>query len=104
MFSILALSLAHMGKEEYDSSVKAEEKAAYATRSLFQGLRADLEGFVTSVRVKVMIDPLDRTGLTRVFIVSVKCLLLLQGSFIPVGPLNRANNWYLRTYGRAVYS
>jgi hypothetical protein len=39
------------GKDEFDSSVKAEEKAAYATGSVFQGLRADLEGFVASFRV-----------------------------------------------------
>ena len=47
---------AQTGKDEYDSSVKAEEKAAYATGSVFQGLRADLEGFVTSLSVNVMID------------------------------------------------
>jgi len=39
------LSFDQTGKEDYDSSVKAEE-AAYATKSVFQGLRADLEGFV----------------------------------------------------------
>ena len=46
MFSMSILSFAQTGKEDYDSSVKAEEEAAYATRSVFQGLRADLEGFV----------------------------------------------------------
>ena len=46
MFSVSVLSLFQTEKEEYDSSVKAEE-AAYATGSVFQGLRADLEGFVT---------------------------------------------------------
>jgi hypothetical protein len=104
VFSISVLSFAQTGKEEYDSSVKAEEEAAYATGSVFQGLRADLEGFVALLRVKVVIDPLNRTGSTRVFIVSVKCLLFFQGELIPLGPLNRTNDWYWRTYGRAVYS
>ena len=70
----------------------------------FEGFRLDLKGFVASLRVKVMIDPLNRTGSTRLFIVSVKCLLVFQGNFILAGPLNRANNWYWRTYGSAVYS
>jgi hypothetical protein len=74
VFSISVLSFAQTGKEEYDSSVKAEEEAAYATGNVFQGLRADLEGFVASLRVKVITDPLNRTGSTRVFIVSFKCL------------------------------
>ena len=51
------LFFAQTGKEEYDSSVKAEKEAAYTTGSVFQGLRADLEGFVASLRVKVVIDP-----------------------------------------------
>ena len=42
---------AQTGKEEYDTSVEAEEGAAYATGSVLQGLRADLEGFVASFRV-----------------------------------------------------
>jgi hypothetical protein len=71
MFSIPVLSFSQTGKEEYDSSVKEEEETAHATGSVFQGLRADLEGFVTSLRVNVIIDPLNRTGSTRVFIVSV---------------------------------
>ena len=104
MFPISVLSFAQTGEEEYELSVKAEEEAAYATGSVFQGLRADLEGFVVSLRVKVINEPLNRIGSTRVFIVSVKFLLFFQGKFIPVGPLNRANNWYWRTYGRAVYS
>ena len=82
MFSISVLSFVQTGKEEYDSCIKAEEEAAYPTGSVFQGLRADLEGFVTSLRVKVIIDPLNRTGSTRVFIVSVRCLLFFQGKFI----------------------
>ena len=98
------LFFAQTGKEEYDSSVRAEEEAAYDAGSVFQGLRADLEGFVASLRVKVIIDPLNRTGSTRVFVVSVICLFYFQGNLIPVGPLNRANNWYRRTYGHAVYS
>jgi hypothetical protein len=61
MGSDSCVTLAKTGKDEYDSSVRAEEEAAYATGGIFQGLRADLEGFVTSLRVKVMIDP--RTGL-----------------------------------------
>ena len=44
--SISVLSLSQTGKEEYDSSVNAEEDAAYATGSVFQGLRVDLEAFV----------------------------------------------------------
>lgn len=42
--SRLRYELIYTGKDEYDSSVKAEERAAYATGSVFQGLRADLEG------------------------------------------------------------
>jgi hypothetical protein len=61
-----------MGKDEYDSSVRAEEEAAY-TGSVFEGLRADLEGFVASLRVNVIINPSNRTGSTRVYIVSVYC-------------------------------
>jgi hypothetical protein len=72
MFSISVLSLVQTGKDEWDSSVKAEEEAAYATGSVFQGLRADLEGFVSSHSVNVITDPLNRAGSTRVFIVSVK--------------------------------
>ncbi len=34
------------GKEEYDLSISVEKNAAHATGSVFQGLRADLEGFV----------------------------------------------------------
>jgi hypothetical protein len=41
------LTPSQTGKDEYDASVKAEEKAAYAIGSVFQGLRADLEGFVS---------------------------------------------------------
>jgi hypothetical protein len=41
-----------MGKDEYDPSVRAEEEAIYATGSVFQGLQADLEGFVASFGVK----------------------------------------------------
>ena len=47
------LFFSQTGKEEYDSSVKTEEEAAYATESVFQGLRADLEGFVASLGVKI---------------------------------------------------
>ncbi|KAF8497460.1 hypothetical protein F5888DRAFT_1613660, partial [Russula emetica] len=48
----LRYELIYTGKDEYDSNVRAEEEAAYDTGSVFQGLRADLEG----------------TGSTRVFI------------------------------------
>jgi hypothetical protein len=48
---------AQTGKDEYDASVKAEEKAAYATGSVFQGLRADLEGCVESLRMSLITDP-----------------------------------------------
>jgi hypothetical protein len=65
-------NLAKTGKDEYDSSVRAEEEGAY-TESVFQGLRADLEGFVASLRVDVIINSSNRTGSTRVFIVSVYC-------------------------------
>ena len=40
------LTFLQTGKDAYDSSVKAEEEAAPATGSVFQGLRADLEGLV----------------------------------------------------------
>ena len=72
------LTSAQTGKDQYDSSVKEEEKAAYATGSVFQGLRADLEGFVTSLRVNVMIDPSNRTGSARVFIVSLYYLIFVR--------------------------
>jgi hypothetical protein len=78
VFSISVLSFSQTGKEEYDSSVKAEKEAAYATGSVFRGLRADLGGSVASLRVKVIIDPLNRTGSTRVFIVSIKCLHIFK--------------------------
>ncbi|KAH9061937.1 hypothetical protein EDB87DRAFT_1674160 [Lactarius vividus] len=42
--SRLRYEMTYMEKDEYDSSVKAEERAAYATGSVFRGLRADLEG------------------------------------------------------------
>ncbi|THH10019.1 hypothetical protein EW146_g8508 [Bondarzewia mesenterica] len=44
--------LIYTGKDEYDKSVQAEQKVAFATGSVFQGLRADLDG----------------SGLARVFI------------------------------------
>ena len=78
MSSKSVLTLAQTGKDAYDSSVKAEGRAAYATGSVFQGLRADLEGFVTSLRVDVMIDPSNRTGSARVFIVSVYYLIFVR--------------------------
>jgi len=76
----LVLKFAQTGKDEYDSSVKAEEEAEHSTGSVFQGLRADLEGFVTSLRVNVIIDLTNRTGSTRVFIVSVNCFNFLWGN------------------------
>jgi hypothetical protein len=76
----LVLTFAQTGKDEYDSSVKAEEEAEHATGSVFQGLRADLEGFVTSLRVNVIIDLTNRTGSTRVFIVSVNWFNFLWGN------------------------
>ncbi len=56
MFSVSALTVVQTGKEEYDLGVKAEEEAAYSTGSVFQELRADLEGFVASLSVNVIID------------------------------------------------
>jgi hypothetical protein len=41
-------------KEEYDASIKEDEKQPFATGSVFQGLRADLDG----------------SGSARIFIVS----------------------------------
>jgi hypothetical protein len=73
IFSKGVLTVAQTGKDEYDSNVSAEEHAAYTTGSVFQGLRADLEGFVASLRVNVIINPSNRTGSTRVYIVSVYC-------------------------------
>ncbi len=98
-----ALTFSQTGKDEYDSSVKAEEKVAFATGSVFQGLRADLEGFVAPLRAIVVIDPSDRTGSARVFIVSVYSVIFVV-ELTPVGPLDGSNNWYRRTYGHAVYS
>ncbi|KAI0313421.1 hypothetical protein OF83DRAFT_1175689 [Amylostereum chailletii] len=40
----LKYELIYTGKDEYDASVKAEEKVKFATGSVFQGLRADLDG------------------------------------------------------------
>ena len=99
----MVLTFAKTGKDEYDSSVKAEEKAAYATGSVFQGLRADLEGFVPSRRVNSIADLLNRTGSARVFIVSVHCFVFV-GKLISAGPRDGANNWYRRAYGYAVHS
>jgi hypothetical protein len=99
----MVLTFAKTGKDEYDSSVKAEEKAAYATGSVFQGLRADLEGFVALPRVNSIVDLLNRTGSARVFIVSVHWFVFVR-KFIPVGPRDGANNWYWRAYGYAVHS
>jgi hypothetical protein len=45
------LIFGQMGKHEYDANFNTEEKVAYATESVFQGLRADVEGFVVSLRV-----------------------------------------------------
>jgi hypothetical protein len=103
IFQKWVLILAKTGKDEYDSSVRAEEEAAYATGGVFQGLRADLEGFVVSLRVNVIINPSDRTGSTRVFIVSVYFFHFV-GKFSLVGPRDGTNNWSRRTYGHAVYS
>ena len=66
-----------MGKDEYDSSVREEVEAVNTTGSVFQGLRADLDGFVASFRVNVIIKSLNRTGSTRVFIVSIFCFSIL---------------------------
>lgn len=74
------INLAKTGKDEYDSSIRAEEEAGH-TGSVFQRLRADLEGFVTSLRIKLLINPPNRTGSTRVFIVGVYCLYFV-GKFI----------------------
>ena len=80
MFSISVLNFAQTEKGEYESSMKADEEAANATGSVFRVLRADLEGFVASLRVNFIIYPLNRTGSSRVFIVSVICLLLSRES------------------------
>ena len=72
MASTLIIVFAQTGKEEYDSSIETEV-AAHATESVFQGLLADLEGFVASLRVKVIIDSSNRAGSTRMFIVGVNC-------------------------------
>ncbi len=92
-----------MGKDGYDSSVKAEKEAGYATGSVFQGLRADLEGFVISPRINLTIDRLNRSGSTRLFIVSGYCFHLV-GKFSLVGPLDGANHWFWRAYSHAVHS
>jgi hypothetical protein len=92
-----------MGKDEYDTFVKAEEEAALTTGSVFQGLRIDLEGFVAWLRATTSIDHSSRTGSTRVFIVSTCCVVLVGGLTL-VGPLDGSNNWYRRAYGGAVHS
>lgn len=101
--STSVLTFDQTGKDEYDASVKAEEKAAYATGSVFQGLRADLEGFVASLIVTFFINSSNRTGSARVFIVSVYRVRSM-GEFTLVGPFDGSNNWYWRTYGHAVHS
>jgi hypothetical protein len=105
IFSKLVLTFAKTGKDEYDSSVRAEEEAEYATGSVFQGLRADLEGFVASLRVNfiIKINPSNRTGSTRVYIVSVYCFHFV-GKFSLAGPRDGTNHWFRRTYGHAVHS
>ncbi|KAI0060543.1 hypothetical protein BV25DRAFT_1908367 [Artomyces pyxidatus] len=42
--SKLRYELIYTGKDQYDVSIKAEEKVRFATGSVFQGLRADLDG------------------------------------------------------------
>jgi hypothetical protein len=71
---------------------------AYATGSVFQGLQADLEGFVASFRVNVMIDPSNRTGSSRVFIVSINYLIFVRESNFyratrPAKPLELEGIW-----------
>ncbi|KAH9177930.1 hypothetical protein EDB89DRAFT_1844068, partial [Lactarius sanguifluus] len=53
--SRLRYELTYMEKDQYDSSVKAEERAAHATGSVFRGLRADLEGQVATGSARVFI-------------------------------------------------
>ncbi|KAF8497439.1 hypothetical protein F5888DRAFT_1634399 [Russula emetica] len=60
--SRLRYQLIYTGKEEYDSSVKAEKEAAYAAGSVFQGLRADLKG-TGSTRVFIGHSTGQRTGI-----------------------------------------
>jgi len=96
----IGLTFAQTGKDEYDSSVKAEEKATFATGSVFQGLRADLEGFVPSRRENSITNPSDRTGAARVFIVST-CKRRLGGGIyscraIPRGKQQVSGGIWLR--------
>ena len=77
MFSKSGLASAQTGKEEYDLSVKVDEEAIYATESVFQGLRADLEGFVASLSQNGLIDLSNRTGSTRMFIVRIDWIFFL---------------------------
>jgi hypothetical protein len=102
MFSKLGLALVQTGKEEYDSSVKAEKEATYTTESVFQELRADLEGFVASLSLNDTIDPSIRTGSTRMFIVSINRFTVLW-RFTLVGPRDGANHWHRRAYGHAIH-
>jgi hypothetical protein len=65
---------------------------------VFQGLRVDLEGFVASLKINVEINPSNRTGSARMFIVSVYYLIFVrQANFYrvtrPVKPLALEGIW-----------
>ena len=57
-------------KDEYDTSMKEDEKQPFATGSVFQGLRADLDGS-GSARIFIVREPSNSnaesdTDITRV--------------------------------------
>jgi hypothetical protein len=67
--------LIYTAKDEYDASKKEDEQQSFATGSIFQGLRADIEGFVhMSMNIRAFIY----TCLARVLRVSSSVMLLAK--------------------------
>ena len=76
-------------KDEYDASIKEDEKQPFATGSVFQGLRADLDG----------------SGSARIFIVSAGSILepdLLKLSHL--GSRYWPNDWDRWTHGSSIHT
>lgn len=46
MLQLFNLDLLQTAKDEYDASKKDDDKQTFSTGSIFQGLRADLDGYV----------------------------------------------------------
>ncbi|KAL0956086.1 hypothetical protein HGRIS_002254 [Hohenbuehelia grisea] len=60
--STLKYQLIYTGKDDYDASKKQDEEQAFSTGSIFQGLRADLEGH-NSTRIFIGHSTAQTTGL-----------------------------------------